>query len=624
MTEKRKLEKKAEEERVKALVAGIYADFEARRAARKPLERSWELNVNFFEGNQYCDISPSGEIDEEEKQFYWQTRRVFNQIAPIVDTRCSHLNKNMPSLHVRPFSDEPGDVASAAMAEGILNAASEKVGLSEVFSRATMWSEICGTAFYKVVWDRDAGEVFVEEEGARICAGDVDVLPVSPFEIFPDSLSAERMEDLRSIIQARAVPVAEIYRNYRVELVGKPLSELAVLSPGCFGTGKNGNMGSDGNSGNSGNGGYELLIERYTLPDEEHLDGRLEIVAGGKLLYEGNLPYWNGERSSKKLPFVRQISMPLPGSFFGASIVDRLIPLQRAYNAVRNRKQEFLNRLSVGVLTVEDGSVDVDELAEEGLCPGKIIVYRQGTKAPEMMDVGGISGEFLKEEEELAQEFKRISGINESGEDGNVYSGVTSATGLQLLLSREEEKIGVSIANIRRAAEDIARQILRLYKQFATTDRLARLSGENRKTEVFYFNAGDISSEDIRFDSRNDLTAEAKRTAVLELLNLGLLKDEDGNISRETKEKIAAVFGVENLLGSRDITSLHVARAGRENLTVAEGKVVFAEEYDDHAVHVREHLRYLLSEEFEQKGNEAEKIALTEHIARHRALQSGF
>ncbi len=66
-------------------------------------------------------------------------------------------------------------------------------------------------------------------------------------------------------------------------------------------------------------------------------------------------------------------------------LVARLIPLQRAYNAIKNRKYEFLNRFATGILVVEDGSVDVDELQEEGLAPGKVIVYRQGSVPPTLL-----------------------------------------------------------------------------------------------------------------------------------------------------------------------------------------------------------------------------------------------
>lgn len=63
-------------------------------------------------------------------------------------------------------------------------------------------------------------------------------------------------------------------------------------------------------------------------------------------------------------------------------LVALLIPFQRAYNNIKNKELEYINRLSTGVLAVEDGSIDTDELAEDGLMPGKILVYRSGTRMP--------------------------------------------------------------------------------------------------------------------------------------------------------------------------------------------------------------------------------------------------
>lgn len=63
-------------------------------------------------------------------------------------------------------------------------------------------------------------------------------------------------------------------------------------------------------------------------------------------------------------------------------LVERLIPLQREYNNIRNRENEFIDKLSLSTVFIEDGSVDVDNLAEEGLEPGKIVIYRCGSQAP--------------------------------------------------------------------------------------------------------------------------------------------------------------------------------------------------------------------------------------------------
>lgn len=74
-------------------------------------------------------------------------------------------------------------------------------------------------------------------------------------------------------------------------------------------------------------------------------------------------------------------------------LVDLLVPLQREYNAIKHRRIEYFNRATIGVVFVEDGSVDVDDLQEEGMAPGKVIIYRQGSDAPryETSDLRGLS-----------------------------------------------------------------------------------------------------------------------------------------------------------------------------------------------------------------------------------------
>ncbi len=550
------LEKREQERKIQALVNEVEADFLRRRNERRELEKGWELNMNFFSGNQYCDVAPNGEIREEDKRFYWQSRRVFNHVAPTVETRCAKLEKSRPSLTVRAFSNEDADVKCARLASNILRAASDRMGLDAVISRATLWSEICGTAFYKVLWDGNLGAVVSEDERGKIKEGDVSVVPVSPFEIFPDNLNAERMEEVRSLIHAKALPVSEIFQKFGVSLKGRDISEFS-LSP--YSAPKHFKC-VEGENTNYTKEGYETVIERYTMPDVSRPNGSLEIVAGGKLLYAGELPYRNGDKGSRALPFVRQVSLPLPGAFFGASVVDRLIPLQRAYNAVRNRKHEFLNRLAMGVVTVEDGSVDTDELAEEGLSPGKILIYRQGSQPPAMFDCGEIPSEFAKEEETIVNEFLLVSGTSEIARNSKSPTNVTSATGLQLLMNQEDERMAVSANSVCRAAEEVGRQILKLYKQFATTRRMVAMSGEGKSTEIFYFNAADISSDDITFNTDMAQTPERKRAALLELLSLGLLQEEDGKMSKDTKNKVLETLGYGNLSSVRDI--LPAYRAG--------------------------------------------------------------
>lgn len=63
-------------------------------------------------------------------------------------------------------------------------------------------------------------------------------------------------------------------------------------------------------------------------------------------------------------------------------LVDMLIPCQQSYNALKGRYAEYVDKLSIGGIVVEDGSVDTDTFAEDWLAPGKILVYRQGSVPP--------------------------------------------------------------------------------------------------------------------------------------------------------------------------------------------------------------------------------------------------
>lgn len=606
----------AKARRDKKLADEITADFERRREERRAIESGWLLNLNFLSGNQYCDVSPFGGVVEEDKRFYWQSRRVFNHIAPTIDSRIAKLERLRPNLQVRAFSDEDGDLKAAKLATGVLGFVRDRIGLSEISSKVTAWSETCGSAFYKVVWDERGGRrVAVNERGEPVFEGEVSVSVVSPFEVYPERLNAEGLEEMQSVIQARAVSADYIFEQFGVEVTPTVLSELSVggYSEPAAGKLPLAHTGMQYAKEREG----VILIERYTRPTSAEPDGKLEIVAGGKLLYEGVLPYKNGERGERVFPFIKQDCIPLPGAFFGASVIDRLIPVQRAYNAVRNRKHEFLNRISLGVLTVEDGSVDTDELTEEGLLPGKVLVYRQGGKAPEMLDCGSVPAEFAAEEAWLEREFAMISGVSDLSQN-STPARVTSATGLQLLLSQDDSRLTATMVSIERAIKEVGRQILRLYRQFAGSARLMTLTGEDKKTQVYYFNAADLAVNDVQFEARETSSPEEKRETLLKLYEAGILTDGEGKLSVENKNRILEAFGFGSYENARDISALHIAKASEENLALRNADVA-VDEYDEHALHINEHTRFLLSAEFKKLSNkENVKTRMLAHIAAHK------
>lgn len=613
---------KITEELEKKIVSEVIEDFKNRQMARKRFETTWQLNLNFLAGNQYCYINGVEELADEMKQYFWQEKEVFNHIAPIVDLRISKLSKIRPALTVVPFSDDPSDISCAKVSKNLLKSVGYDLNLSKLVNDATLWSEVCGTAFYKINWNNNKGRIVGKNElGQNIHEGEVDVSVISPFEIYPDDASTLELNNMRSIIHAKAYDVESIKDMYGVEVNGTTFD--------TFGINNIQNIGGLGYSATSKGVARQsknqqvLVIEKYECPSTNNPNGKVTIVAGDKLVYMGELPYVNTVNLQRGFPFVKQCSISVPNSFWGTSIIERLIPVQRSFNAVKNRKHEFLNRISLGVMKVEDGSIDIESLEEEGLSPGKVLVYRQGSNPPEMLTSDTIPQSFEKEEEMLLEEFVNISGVSDLLTTANIQSGNISGVALQLLIEQDESRLTASEDEIKRAIKEVGRHILRLYKQFAVLPHTTRLIDENGEIEMFYWNNSQINSEDVVFETENEVsqTLAQKRSMILEILNAGLFSDENGVMSNATRQKVLEQFGFGTWNNSQDLQTLQIKQAEKENYSLIKtGDIVSPCEIDDHEVHITRHTSFLLGNEFEKMGSESQKETMLRHIREHKNL----
>lgn len=584
---------------VKELIDEVKKDFENRRNARKNLELQWQLNMNFVLGNQYCDISPNGSIQDSQKRYYWQERQVYNHLAPILETRLAKLNRVRPKMAVIPATDSDSDIYTAKLSTLLLNSAYQKNELDKIIFEATVWSETCGTAFYKVDWNTSGGRQVGEIDGKPVYEGDIMISVIPPFEIYPDYLTACEIEDCSSIIHARAMETKAVKEIWDADVQSE---EISIF----------------GNSDSAQD--MAMVIERYEKPSKRFPNGRLIIVCQDKLLHIGELTLKIGADYTLSYPFVKQVCAKAAGSFFGISVIERMIPVQRAYNAVKNRKHEFLNRLAAGVLAVEDGAVDVDELIEDGLPPGKIVVYRQGSNPPAFMDAGRTPAELNYEEDRLMNEFITISGVSEIMRNSQVPSSVSSGVALQLLIEQDDTRLSMTAEFIRGAVKTLAKMILRLYKQFGTQTRLLKAAGDNGELETYYWQSNDITSDDVVFTTENELnqTPANRRSFVFDLLKTGLLADENGKISNHTRHKILEMLGLGVWENAKDIESLHIKKAKKENRELLE-KELNASEIDDHELHVQEHIKFMLSDGFKKRSEEVEKRFL-KHIRHHKEI----
>jgi len=573
------------------IVEEVTNDFLKRREERLSLEKQWELNLKFLEGKQYYSLLSNGKIIEKEKNFGYEKREVYNHILPIIERRLAKFSQIKPIFSVRPTSDEEAEIKNAKVAEKVLLSTFNKLEVEKTVLQATKWSETLGTAFYKVVWMVDGGKQIGKTEEKEIFEGEVKISAISPFEIFPDSLTHQEVEDCFSIIHAKAMRILDVEKLY-----GKKLDDIKLF----FDEEEN----------------YVTVIEKYEKPTKEYPLGRLITVAGDKLLFYGELPYENGEEKQRNFPFIKQTSGIIPGSFFGSSIIERLIPIQRAYNAIKNRKHEFLNRISTGIMTVEDGAIDTDDLETEGLMPGKVLVYRQGMSAPSMLKEEPIPTEFSLEEERLLTEFISISGVNDVISSA-LSPKVTSATALEVLSRQENEKLFLEAENVRGCYLMIAKMILRIYRQFIKGVRIMKEVETEAENKIFYVDKKVMQSDDVYIDNENEMlfTQSQKKEMLFKLYESGLLENSQGKLSSITKEKILNLLGYKNLFEEKNLLNLHQQKADSENQKLKK-EIVEVDLIDDDEIHLSEHTKYILCEYENLTKEERERVFY--HIEKHK------
>ncbi len=614
--------KQKEEKRKKELCAYVRQELEKRSRERSRFELQWQLNINFFMGNQYCDILPeAGRLYQQDKAFLWQEREVYNHIAPIVESRLAKLNRITPQVTVRPATGDEEDIQSAKVSTAILNSAFERIGMDALLAEAAVWSELCGTVFYKQSWVSNKGRIIGRNSGGRaVYEGDISTAVCPPYEIYPDTSYVQSIEKCASVIHAH-VYSCDTIRN----IWGK---EVAPAEVKAFGFGSASAAGGLGYRAAVYAAAEEtpkdsaLVLEYYEQPSEEYEEGRYLVVCGDVLLFEGPLPYCNGDNGTRKLPFVQQNSICRPGCLWGVSIVERCIPIQRSYNAVRNRKHEFLNRAAVGILAVEEGTVDLEDLEENGLTPGKVLVYRQGTNPPAMLPAGSLPNEFSQEESALLEEFNLISGTSDLMRQSVAPTNVTSGVALNTIAEQDDTRLAITADRIRDAVLEISRQWLRLFKQFAGPLRLERIVGKNGEISKLYWSANMLTSDDVIHETENELSGSIsnRKQLIYDLLAKGLFSDEGGVLSERTRVRLLRSLGLGDWENIADIGEVHTGRAQRENLLLKNGGEVRVLETDDHEIHISEHAKMLLSQEFEEEfGLSSEQHRrFEEHIAQHK------
>ncbi|HEY9262791.1 portal protein [Chitinophaga sp.] len=610
------------------------------RATRQQLERQWYLNLAFYIGRQNVAVIPFSSASSAATGVrlyvppapYYRARPVINRIRPIIRTELSKLTSQKPTATIVPATGEDKDTAAAQAGEQIWDSVYRGKKIKGLLSQTMLWTLCCGTGFMKSYWDPKK----TDKSGQP---GDFCYENVSPFHLFVPDMLAQDIEDQPYVIHVQTKTPEWVKLNYPGVNAAPNVMEASDLLNDSF-------LNLVGAADYRKNA--VLCYEVWIKPG--HVDfmpkgGMFTIIGDSVVQFtdKGN-PYAHGQ-----YPYIKYEHIPT-GRFYGDSVINDLMPIQREYNRTRGQIVEAKNRMAHPQLLAAEGSIDASKINTE---PGQVILYKLGMPTPEPLPLQNLPAYVLQELDRLMMDFEDISGQHQVSK-GQVPPGVTAATAISFLQEQDESMLATTYASIEEGFEKLGYQTLCYVKQYWTAPRVVKVVGRDGQFNVLTFMGSDLrDNTDIRVEAGSALptSKSAKQALIMDLMSQGFISPEKGL-------EIMEVGGVQRLYEEIQIDSSQASRENMKMSTVTEDDmnmylqtfmgqdpatgqptlvdpnnggapladgmgnptapplIVPVNTYDNHQIHIQVHNNYRKGQEYEQLPQRIKDL-FEEHVNQH-------
>ena len=569
------------------------------KRARLVHESQWLLNLAFYVGRQWVTVDPLTQRITAPVVPPWRVLITVNFIQGAVATLLAKLTKNRPRALVETEGADPDQARRAKASNKILDFLWKRTATNVASRQAMLWSLILGTGIVKQFWDPSAGD----EIAPGLHIGEIVANAVSPFEFYPDP-TGDMLADKAWAFHVKLRSSAYVRDKYGVDVEEEQVTsedsldgKIATLLDQPFAQMTKG----------------VLVKEFWERSSAKHPQGRYVVYAREKVLHAVPNPYpkW-------QMPFVAWQAVPLPGVFWGDSVVSGMLDAQRNYNKSRSQAVEIRNLMSKPKWMIPFGALP-DGITITS-APGENIVFN-GAQAPVSVAGKDVPSSFWRDLQLTRSELYDISGQHEVS-SARVPTGVTAASAIGLLQEQDDTRLGPTAEAYEDAIEILEMGKLHLARQFYIEPRTARVVGKNAQAEVMQFSREDIpedASIEVVAGSSLPTSAVAKRAFIIDLWHEKIIKDP---------RKVLEILEFGDTEGIYDDITLDINRAERENEQMKQGQPTTAQRFDSHELHLRTHDAFRKTEEYEQidpkfqaifEAHDMQHISLSVMIARAQA-----
>ena len=621
----------------KQLVQWAQEKFSKCKNLREREERQWNTNYAFYSGNQWIKqlnaqvaaLQGSGAGLAVLAKSKGKEQLIINRIKAVCRTEMSKFLSKKPGASVVPATADDADQAAAEAAEQIWESISQRKKLERTLSQTIFWMVVTGTGFTKVYWDDE-----VLDSDAQVM-GDVVYGAVDPYKLFFPDLNCWDISDQPYMFHAYARPTEELKIRYAAELEGITLKptckESDTILQAAFA-----NPRAHEKKEFDSNMVYELWIKpgvSELIPN----GGRIVLIEDTMVAADiEGIPYEHGE-----FPFAMFKHIPT-GRFYGSSVIEELIGLQKEYNELRSTIKEAGNKMGKPQLVAPKGAVSASRITNE---IGLLIEYKLGTAPPQPMTVGTLPPYMLEQQDRILADIEDISGQHQVTK-GSVPPGLTAASAISYLQEADDSFLFTSYANVEDAYEVIARQTLQLVAQYWDAPRLVKVSGDTQAFNVGMYSGADIRNGlDIRIEKGSALpqSKAAKQAFIMDMMVNQFIPVEDGlerlemggassildtiQIDRRQAKRenvkfrmlTDADFAQYDMLWQQKLAELSPDATTADGQILQQPPIIPVNDFDNHEVHIEEHNKFRRSQAYDML-TPAAKEAMQTHVEMHTAM----
>lgn len=512
-------------------------------SSRRKYEFQWVVNLSYYLGYQHLLFNPRTGLLEMPREL--KNPLIINRIRSFVQSRHAKLTKQRPVTRVLPNTADLVDRKAAQFADHALLYLWRKIDMETEYDKLIMQMLICGTSFCKTLWDPSTGDViadykkgtnedelFMDEDGSivmeEIFMGEVSSKAISPFNIIPGSDAVQEIKDQPWMMERSHVTVMDLERIYP-HLKGKLKTEdkytdytdyeriVQRLGSPIF---KSNGVGTDNGPRDELNS--QALVKTFFMkPNHQYQDGIVAVVVGSELAMIDKFPNDFGDNV---YPYVKFTECQDGFHFWNQATIEAQIPIQRAYNRIKQGKLKNVLLMSAGKYLLPKGSqVHEDSITDE---EGEIIEYNPAVPKPEQLQMAPLPGYVSELGRELIVDFRDVGGQRESSvtPPPNVTAGVAMQTAAELA----DEIIGPIIRRLSKSMEKVGNQQLLIMDQEYQEPRLVKIVGDHGPASVMYLSAADFrhhTDVHIEIESMFPEFRGAKRQTLLDLWDRRIIQD---------------------------------------------------------------------------------------------------